>query len=50
MTNRRSIPAHASLLSASRETVRISRLILSVIIIIIVAVAIWPDPLADWTT
>jgi hypothetical protein len=49
-TNRRSISAHASLLSASLQALRASRLILSAIIIMIVAVAIWPDLLADWTT
>jgi hypothetical protein len=49
MTNRRSIIAHTSLLSASIEALRVSRLILSGIIII-VAVAIGPDLLADWTT
>jgi hypothetical protein len=49
-TNRRSIIAHLSLFSASLKALRASRLILSAIIIIIVAVAIWPDLLADWTT
>jgi hypothetical protein len=49
-TNRRSIIVQTSLLSANLRALRASRLILSVIIIIIVAVAIWPDLLADWTT
>jgi hypothetical protein len=49
MTNRRSIIAHTSLLSASVEALRVNRLIISVIIII-VAVTIGPDLLADWTT